>query len=66
MNTNPEVEIIRACAHGDVGRRLRPNGTLRDWLVGNGFAKVVEDPRPGRLSGKAAKKIAEATKGMFG
>jgi len=65
MNTNPEVEIIVACAYGDVGRRLRPNGTLRDWLVGNGFAKVLEDPRPARLTGRAAKKIAEATKAMF-
>lgn len=66
MNSNPEVEITLACRYGNVGHRFRPNGTLRDWLVNNGFAKVVEDPRPARLTGKAAKKIAEATKGMFG
>lgn len=60
---NPEVEIILACAYGDVGVRLRPNATLRDWLVGNGFAKLVEvEARPVRFAGKAAKKIAD---GLF-
>lgn len=69
METNPEVEIILACAYGDVGRRLRPNGTVRDFLLGNGFAKIVEaeqPARPARLSARAAKKIADGTKSIFG
>jgi len=50
----------------DVGTVLQPNGVLRDWLVGNGFGKVIEDDgRPATLKGRAAKKIAEATKSMF-
>lgn len=26
-----------------VGDEITPNGTLRDWLVGNGYAQIVED-----------------------
>jgi hypothetical protein len=63
MNTNLEVEIIRACAYGDVGARLLPNATLRDWLVANGFARVVEiEDRPAKLGRRAAEKIAAATR----
>jgi hypothetical protein len=67
MNSNPEVEIVLACAYGDVGQRLRPNGTLRDWLVGHGFAKIVKpaaagdeaaDPaRPAKFAQKAKAKL---------
>lgn len=26
-----------------VGDEITPNGTLRDWLVGNGYVEIVED-----------------------
>ena len=67
-DNNPEVEIILACAYGDVGARLRPNATLRDWLIANGFARMSEaasPARPGKLTGKAAQKIADATRTLF-
>lgn len=53
-----------------VGDIITPNGTTRDFLVGNGYADIVEEAetpaRPGKLAAKAAKKIAEASKSMFG
>lgn len=64
MPDNPEVEIIVACGYGDVGHRLRPNGVVRDWIVGNGYGKVVEAASPARravLSAGAAAKLGAAT-----
>lgn len=58
--TNPKVEIVVACAYGDVGTVLHPNGVLRDCLVGNGYAKVVEaeaPERPARMARKALEKL---------
>lgn len=56
-----------------VGDEITPNGVLRDWLVGNGYAAIVgsaneaETPsRPAKLAAKAAKKIAEGAKSLFG
>lgn len=42
-----------------VGDEITPDGTLRDWLVGNGYVDIV-DPKPAKLSKKAADKIAAA------
>lgn len=52
-----------------VGDEITPNGTLRDWLVGNGYVDLVEAETPGRpakLAHKAAKKIADGAKSLFG
>jgi len=62
------VEILVACHYGDVGRRLTPNATLRDWLVSQGYAKVVEaetPERPAKLTARAAAKIGAAVKSLI-
>lgn len=67
MDNNPEVELTVACGYGDVGQRLRPNAVVRDWIIGNGYGRLVneaESPeRPARMSAKAAKAL---NKSMFG
>jgi hypothetical protein len=67
MDNNPEVELTIACGYGDVGQRLRPNGVVRAWIVNNGYGRVVDptDPRPAKLVGKAAKKIADSVKSLL-
>lgn len=66
--TLKQVRIVVACAYGDVGHKLTPNGTLRDWLIANGLA-VIDDAaapaRPAKLAGKAARKIADTARGLF-
>lgn len=68
--TLKKVRIVVACAYGDVGREFTPNGTLRDWLLAQGYAVVVNghdlNQRPAKLAGKAARKIADATGKLFG
>lgn len=52
-----------------VGDEIEPNGTLRDWLVGNGYADIIETEspsRPAKMAHKAAKKIADGAKSLFG
>jgi hypothetical protein len=48
-----------------VGDVITPNGTLRDWLVGNGYAQVVQDlvqddGRPATLTRRAVAKLVGA------
>lgn len=67
--TQKEVEFIRPWQTYRVGERIKPNGTHRDWLVANGYAKVIEaaaPERPARFSAKAAQKISQATKNLLG
>ncbi len=41
--TLKKVRFKLAWQNYRVGDEITPNGTLRDWLVGNGYAEVVED-----------------------
>jgi len=43
-----------------VGDEITPNGTLRDWLVSNGYAEVVDDASPVRAQG--VNRMAEPTR----
>lgn len=51
-----------------VGDVITPNGTLRDWLLANGYAEPVSAAatRPLRLSARAAAKIAHSGKDLLG
>lgn len=44
-----------------VGEEITPNGTLRDWLVGNGYVEIIggAGERRAKLSHKAAAKLAK-------
>lgn len=35
-----------------VGDVIEPNGALRDWLVGNGYVEVIDEPSPVRAQGQ--------------
>lgn len=65
MDAPVQVRFILAWQTYRVGEVITPNGTHRDWLLANGYVELL-DPRPAKLAGKAAKKIAEATSGLFG
>ena len=41
--TLKKVRFIIAWQNYRVGDEITPNGTLRDWLVNNGYVKIVED-----------------------
>lgn len=43
MNTLKKVRFKVAWQSYRVGDEITPNGTLRDWLVGNGYVDVVDD-----------------------
>lgn len=38
-----KVRFILAWQTYRVGDVITPNGTLRDWLIGNGYCKLVAD-----------------------
>lgn len=63
-----EVRFKLAWQHYRVGDVIKPHGMQRDWLIANGYVELVKPmaDRPAKLAGKAAKKIADATKGIFG
>lgn len=46
-----------------VGDVITPNGTLRDWLIGNGYCELLPD-KPGRVK-SAANVVKEAAGGLF-
>lgn len=47
MNTLKQVKFKRAFKTYRMGDVITPNGTLRQWLVENGYAEVLEDnPAP--------------------
>ena len=63
--TLTKVKFVRAWQNYRVGDEITPNGTLRDWLVGQGFAEVVraqQVQRPALLSPRAARKLADGAK----
>lgn len=39
-----KVRFILAWQTYRVGDVITPNGTLRDWLIGNGYCKLVDEP----------------------
>ncbi len=46
MGTLRKVRFKLAWQNYRVGDVIEPNGTLRDWLISNGFAELVEQPQP--------------------
>lgn len=63
------VRFILAWQTYRVGDVITPNGTLRDWLVGNGYATLAEaetPARPAKLGAKAAAKLGADAKALFG
>lgn len=68
----PSVRFKLAWQTYRVGDVIQPNGTLRDWLLANGYVEIIEPAagadRPARLARAAAKKVAEvaqAGKSLF-
>lgn len=67
--TLKRVRIKLAWQNYRVGDEFTPNGTLRDWLVGNGYADVIETEtpaRPAKFAAKAAQKIAGGSRSLLG
>lgn len=67
MNTLVDVRFIRSWQNYAVGRVIRPNGVLRDWLVRAGFVEIVgarDSAKPIRADATpAAPAIATKAKG---
>lgn len=61
--TLKQVRIKVACAYGDVGSTFTPNGTLRDWLIANGYAELLPE-KPAGVKNKA-RAAEEARGGLF-
>lgn len=66
--TRVPVRFKLAWQNFKVGDVFTPTGMQRDWLLANGYVELVTSAaeRPAKLGSKAARKIAEATKGIFG
>lgn len=60
LDTLPELEFVLAWQRYSVGDRVRPPAGLRNWLIDNGYARIV---RPAKLSARAAAKL---TSGQIG
>lgn len=62
-----KIRFILAWQTYRVGDEITPNGTLRDWLIANGYAKVIggAGDRPANLSARAAAKLAQAGKDLL-
>lgn len=56
--TLKKVRFKLAWQNFRVGDEFTPNGTLRDWLVGNGYVDIVVDPKPTGTVGKIGKAAA--------
>lgn len=70
--TLKKVRFIVAWQTYRVGDVIEPNGTLRDWLVGRGYAEVIDTgslqaplTRDGAKKGVASK-VKEGAKRLFG
>lgn len=61
-----QVEFVRAWQQYRVGDRITPNGTLRSWLVANGFCRAITDARPASLTRKAAAKVQGVARDLLG
>lgn len=57
------VRFKLAWQHYRVGDVFVPNGTLRDWLIGNGYAELLPE-KPAGVRNKA-KAATEAVGGLF-
>jgi hypothetical protein len=68
--TLKKMRITVACAYGDVGHEFTPTAMVRDFLLANRYAVIAEEAempgRPAKFAGKAAKKIADGAKSLFG
>lgn len=65
--TPPEVELTVACGYGDVGYRFRPGAIVREWVLGMGYGRLVQDvrdQRPAILSARAGDKVAGAARAV--
>ena len=66
--TLKKIRFMVAWQNYRVGDEIEPPGTLRDFLVGNGYAEIIEaeaPPRPAKFSAKAAKKLGELAKSLI-
>lgn len=61
FDTLPELEFVLAWQRYRVGDRVRPPASLRDWLIDNGYARIV---RPAKLSALAAAKLTSGAMGV--
>lgn len=61
-----QVEFVRSWQQYSVGDRITPNGTLRDWLVNNGYCRTITDARPASMTRRAAAKVQAATRDLLG
>lgn len=69
MDGLPKVRFKIAWQAYRVGDVIQPPATLRGWLVGNGFAELVEAEspiRPAKMARAAAAKVADASRKLFG
>lgn len=69
MDNLPEVQFKLAWQTYRVGDRIRPPASLRDWLIAAGYADPVEvetPNRPAKLTARAASKLVETGKKLFG
>jgi hypothetical protein len=41
--TLKKLRFIRPWQNYRVGQEITPNGTMRDWLIGNGYCEVIVD-----------------------
>lgn len=67
----PQVRFKLAWQNYRVGDVITPNASHRDWLIANGYVERLDaneaatPARPGKLAGKAARKLVDAGKGFF-
>lgn len=69
LGCGKKVRFILAWQNYRVGDEIEPTAMDRDWLRAKGYVVDVEaetPARPAKLSTRAAKKIAEGTKRLFG
>jgi hypothetical protein len=67
QGTGKPVRFILAWQTYRVGDEIDPPGGLRQELLAMGFVQEIEDPpRPAKMGAKAAAKVAEASKRLFG
>lgn len=56
------VRFKLAWQHYSVGDVIQPNGTLRDWLIGNGYCELLPEKPAGV---RHAKKVIEQARGAL-
>ena len=63
--TNPHVQFILAWQIYQVGDVIKPNATLRDWLVGNGYVKVIDTGSVEQPLARATARVREGARKLF-